>query len=246
MNLIKSKVSRNAVEAISKAIFSQEEFHYYDKIELVIVCDYPFVLRELVLYLKFIDRIYGRLLDWNLHSYSQKPYEQLKISEVRTGSFELVILQEVGSYITPLAILWLVLKYLPIAIKTTSEATKNFSDSYKNLQEVRHKIPAESKKLETESYKNLQEAKYIIPLQAEKLHREIIKIDEETLSLRVNRKQIELELEEDEKLKTLEEKYKKQIPQLLKELLSKEKKNIAKVRKFAIEHIKKIKINKKR
>lgn len=245
MNLIKSKVSTNAVEALCKAIFPPEEYNEKDIIELRIVCEPPFIMREFASYLKVTDRIYGRLLDWNLYSYSQKPYQQLKVNEIRSGSFELVILQEISSHITPIAILWVVLKYLPVAIKTTSEAAKNFSESYKNIQEGRHKIPAETEKLQTESLKNLEEARYIIPMQSERLFREGLKYDEETSSLRINRKKLELELEQEQRLKNLEEKYKKQIPQLIKELLSKERKDIIKARRFATKNVKNIEINKK-
>jgi len=245
MTFIKSKVSSKAIEAISQAVISQEVVEN-EIVELVIVCEPNFTVRDFISYLRLADRIYGRLLDWNLHSYSQKPYEQLKINEVRTGSFEIVILQEIGLFIKALGMLYLILKYFPMAIKTTSEAAKNFSEAYKNLRETNHKLPAETKKLEAETFRIYQDVDKLVPLQSEKMYREIIRTDEEIQSLRINRKKLELELQEDEELRNLEEKYKKQIPQLIKELLSKEKKDIAKAKRFATNNVKEVKIRKKK
>jgi transketolase len=62
---------------------------------------------------------------------------QLEFSEIRKGSVVLIITEAISHFkdVTPLAIFWLFLKYLPGGIKTLSEATKNFADSYKAIQE---------------------------------------------------------------------------------------------------------------
>jgi hypothetical protein len=245
MDRFGTKVSSKTIESISEAVFPKGDFDRQIVVELQIVCDPPFNIRELNSYLRMTDRVFGRMLDWNLYSYSQRPSEQLTINRISSGSNIFGIIQELDGYVTPLVILWIVLKYLPIAVKTTSESVKNFSESYKTIQEARLKIPAEVKKLESESLMNTRVAA-IAPYEARKLDREALKFDEERMSLMVNRKKLEFELNQEELLQNLDPKHIKQIPQLIKDLLSKEKNEIVKARRFAIKNVKEVKIRKKR
>lgn len=215
MNIVKTSLSKLAIERISEAMLP-DGLEQGDEIELVIICEPPFIVRDIVSYLRIADRMYGRLLDWNLHSYSQKPGIQLQVTEVRFGSMEIIIARQIAEFLTPLAILALLLKYLPDALKTSSEA-----------------------------YKNWKEAKYRIPAESEKLNREAIKIDEETKVVILNRKKLEIELRNDEKLFGIEDKHLKQIPQMMKEIYSKELADLPKARKFAIDNVKEVKIQKR-
>jgi hypothetical protein len=73
-----------------------------------------------------------------LMSYSYRAYGQLEISEIRKSSIELLIKEVISGFqdASPLVILWLFLKHLPSAVKTLSEASKNFADSYKSYEEA--------------------------------------------------------------------------------------------------------------
>jgi predicted HAD superfamily phosphohydrolase len=168
----------------------------------------------------------------------------LRIARITPGSEIISIVQELG-YITPLLIVCIALKYLPNAFKTVSESVKNLSEAHKNIRETRYMIPAQVRKLDSESLKDRATAS-LVPYEAEKLHQEALKFDEERKTLILNRKKLESELRQDEMLKGVDEKHLKQIPQLLKDLLSKERNDIAKARSFAIKNVKDVKIRKKK
>ena len=77
------------------------------------------------------------LTEMGLKSYSQKVDEQLEISTIRKGSIELLFV-EVISHIhdaTPLAVLWLFLKYLPKLSDTSLEINGNLFSSFRDLPE---------------------------------------------------------------------------------------------------------------
>lgn len=101
--------------------------------------DQDIKVRELSAYLSLVDRIYGRVTQAGLRSYSLTRYMQLELSEIRKGSVELIIAEALSHFkdATPLVIVWLFLKYVPGGIKTLSEATKNFADSFKSIEEGR-------------------------------------------------------------------------------------------------------------
>jgi hypothetical protein len=193
------------------------------QIELVIVLEsFDLNIRDFTAFLSFVDRIYGRLKNWNLYSYSQLNRQQLRISEFRFGSLEAVLTETVlhtKDQLIPLAVLYLVLR----ALKPISETTKNFVDSYKSLKE--------SEKISTE---------------IKKLSAEIIKINEETKLIRINRKKLEFELKQDEFLKELDEKRINQLITLIRELFEMEKRYLPKAKKFIDKKVKDIKLQIKR
>lgn len=103
------------------------------------ISDRGLSVREFGAYLSVVDRVYGRLSDIGLKKYSHTPRRQLQITEIRKGSIEVVISQAISQFTnaTPIAILWLFLKYLPNAVKSFSEVTKNTADAYKSYEEGR-------------------------------------------------------------------------------------------------------------
>jgi hypothetical protein len=109
-------------------------------IELVVtVEDTNINVREFAAYLSLMDGIYGRASRGDFRSYSFNQYVQLEISEIRKGSIDLVSTEILSHFrdTFPILILYFFLKYFPIGLKTISEATKNFTESYKSLEEAR-------------------------------------------------------------------------------------------------------------
>ena len=88
-------------------------------------------IREFGNYLVFIDKLYGRMYSKGIYSYAHKREKQIAISTIKTGSIE-VIISEILSKIDPqtLAVIWLVLKFLPSTIK-------NLTGAYKDIEESR-------------------------------------------------------------------------------------------------------------
>jgi hypothetical protein len=91
--------------------------------------------RGLGAYLSLADRVYGRMTELGLKSYSQAIGGQLSIQEIRKGSLEIVMAQPVTrpKDATPLAVLWLCLKHLPSWIRAVHEADKSWSEPSGNL-----------------------------------------------------------------------------------------------------------------
>lgn len=107
-------------------------------------------VRDLSAYMAFMDRVYGRLVSGELRRYAQLPSEQIEISEIKSGSWEMIF-QELMINVDKVSatiLLGLVLKYLPDVIHSLSGA-------YKDIQEAR-----------------------LIQLQREALRRELEKEDE--------------------------------------------------------------------
>src|ERR1700730_13881137 len=133
------------------SLFAPVDVLAVSSVELTItVKDHDLNVREFGAYLSLADRVYGRVSNVGLRSYSLTPYAQLQISEVRRGSIELIIREALSYHNDPtlILILWLFLKYFPVGIKMISESTKNFADSYKSIEEG---------KLVRENRKNLKE-----------------------------------------------------------------------------------------
>lgn len=109
-------------------------------IELIITVEETNInARELASYLSLMDSIYGRVSRGDFRSYSLNQYVQLEITEIRKGSIELVITEILSHFRDsfPLVILYIFLKYFPSGVKTISESTKNFADSYKSIEDAR-------------------------------------------------------------------------------------------------------------
>jgi hypothetical protein len=105
----------------------------------ITISDVDLSLRDFGAYLSLTDRVYGRVTEAGLRSYAKTPYRHLRVTEIRKGSIEIILAQMIShsKEATSLAILWLFLKYLPSAIKSSSEVVKNFADSYKSIEEAK-------------------------------------------------------------------------------------------------------------
>ena len=150
MNLLPARVPAIALYDFTE-LFVPLDTPEGSTVELrITISDSNLSVRDFGAYLSMADRVYGRVTEAGLRSYSQTPYKQLRISEIRKGSIEAVIVQAISHFkdATPLAILWLYLKYLPNAVKLFSEVVKNTADAYKSYEDGR---------LTRENRKNIRE-----------------------------------------------------------------------------------------
>lgn len=201
-----------------------------DSVELSIRIDnFGLNIRELTTFLSFIDRVYGRIKDWNLKKYSHLPSQQLKIETIRFGSVEIIvseILIQAKENLTPIVV---VLATVAI-LKPMAELVRSSAESYKLI--------AEAKKLLSEEIK--------IKAETQKLLSESNKFDEETKLISLNRQNLELEnLESGDRIKSLDSLDQKRINQifkLLREIYIKEEKSLPKIDKFASEKVKDLKL----
>jgi len=154
------------------------------------------------------DRVYGRLTEAGLKSYAQSAYDQLRITEIRKGSVELIIAEAVSHFqdATPLVILWLFLRYVPGILQSASEASKNVADAYRSLQEG--KLVAQNRKqLEVKSLSEVT-----------KSYADAYKSLEEGKLARQNRKRLKQEMKQDQSLQDLNTKRLNQLVLLLDDL----------------------------
>jgi len=154
-------------------------------LELVIILeDYDLSVRGFSELLGFVDRTYGRLSPRGIRSYAQKEDEQVKISEVRSGSYELIIetLANNTEAVTSLVLISLLVKYLPGALESMAA-----------------------------SYKDFEEARYT----------------------REKRKQLRKQIEEDEKLQSLDKNKQNQLVNYLDYLYERDRKHLKNVGRFS-------------
>ena len=153
MSLLPAKVPATALYDLT-ALFVPSNTPGDSTVELrIAVSDRGLSVRGFGAYLSMADRVYGRVTEAGLRSYSRTLSRQLRITEVRHGSLEIVIAEVISHYreATPLAVLWLFLKYLPSATKSLSEIVKNSADAYKSVESV------EEARLTRENRKRLRE-----------------------------------------------------------------------------------------
>lgn len=131
MSLSPPNFPKTAVQALTDLLISSGTADERI-VELVIrLDDANLNVREFGVYLSLVDGIYGRLTEAGLKRYSQTRAEQLRIHEIRKGSIELVIARSVvqPEDATPLAVLWLCLRYLLTWIELSSETAKIRSEA---------------------------------------------------------------------------------------------------------------------
>jgi hypothetical protein len=130
-----------------------QDIEEINSIELSIrIEDFEVNIRELTTFLSFIDKVYGRMKDWSLNSYSHLPNHQLKIETIRFGSIEVIIseiLVQAKENLIPLVVVFIALKVL----KPLSEIIRSSAESYKLVVEAKNYLVKKSKiKLMLENY----------------------------------------------------------------------------------------------
>lgn len=87
-------------------------------------------IRKFAAYLNFIDKAFGRLTPEGITTYSKTSKYELKIAEVRFGSWEIIIanLLSDSSSIQALILVGLLLKYLPGTIKSSLSSYRDYEE----------------------------------------------------------------------------------------------------------------------
>jgi hypothetical protein len=90
-----------------------------------------FRVRDFSAYLILIDKTYGRLSSKGLKSYAQKVEDQLRVSSLQSGSFELVISEIIANFdqVTLLFVIGFFLKYLPNVIRESAAAYRDYEEA---------------------------------------------------------------------------------------------------------------------
>lgn len=154
-------------------------------LEMVIILeDRDLSVRGFSELLGFVDRTYGRLSPRGIRSYARREDEQVRISEVRGGSYELIIetLASNADAVTSLLVISLLVKYLPNALESLAA-----------------------------SFRDYEEARFT----------------------REKRKQLRKQIEEDEKLKSLDKNKQNQLVKYLDYLYERDRKHLKNVGKFS-------------
>jgi hypothetical protein len=96
-------------------------------------------LRDCSRFLVLIDRAYGRLLYGDLRKYAWNKTAQIRISEVRPRSWEIVLTQilHVIQNPTPILVLYVLLRLLPRAFQEGADAVMKLSTAYNNYEQAR-------------------------------------------------------------------------------------------------------------
>lgn len=101
-------------------------------LELVIIVeDHDLSVRGFSELLGFVDRTYGRLSPRGIRSYARRENEQVRISEVRSGSYELIIetLANNTDSVMSLVVISLLVKYLPGALESLAASYKDYEEA---------------------------------------------------------------------------------------------------------------------
>jgi hypothetical protein len=89
-------------------------------------------IRHLASFLRLLDRSYGRLTYGDLKSYAWKAQAQLTASDIRRGSWEMVLCHAMSIVpsAAPIIVVYLLLKLMPSALE-------KLATSYNNLEQAR-------------------------------------------------------------------------------------------------------------
>jgi hypothetical protein len=121
------KIPGNAIEAVQASVLPSP-LPRNAVLELIISLD-PTELkaRDLASYLSLIDHVYGRLDPRGLLSYAHRKEGHIEISDVRTGSVDMVI-AELIEHSPPLVVVFLALYYLPEALRNLATAFHEYEE----------------------------------------------------------------------------------------------------------------------
>ena len=128
-----NKIPEKRVDEIISRIFP-DDLDSFRGLQLRIRLDNRHLnAKELSDVLEFIYRIDGKSRLEGFNSYSKTKRNQLRISEIKGGSIELII-DSIYNSLSPqtLILIWLALKYLPNLFSSVSGALLNFSQALKN------------------------------------------------------------------------------------------------------------------
>lgn len=149
MDNLPIKKPNAALEAVWNTLIA-EDVADETEIELVIrISDKNLPVRDLSAFLAFIDGIYGRLSKKGFRSYSSRKYHHLEITQVRQGSWELVLEGVVSRYqqhAELLVVIWLAVKYLPPAVHSIASSYREYEQgrlAREQRRQIRHRIESD-------------------------------------------------------------------------------------------------------
>jgi len=122
------------------SLFIPDKVSGDETFELIIrLTDKNISVRNLAAYLNFIDKAYGRLTPKGIKHYSQTSTYELKITEIRRGSIEIVIADVLSNTtsIKALIIIGLLLKCLPKIIRSILSSYRDYEEA--RLARIRRK-----------------------------------------------------------------------------------------------------------
>ena len=139
-------------------------------------------IRELSAYLSLIDRVYGRLSENGLYSYSHRRDEQLEYAEVREGSWQIVFTEDLTPSATQrFVLLYLLLKFLPHIQPDAAEAAYhryirqsvgyNGDKSLDNRKQLRSWMPTDPVLSKMDGKRLTQLVNYLDSIYAVEAHR---------------------------------------------------------------------------
>lgn len=124
MTELPAKRPRAALRALAETLAGDAVARSADGgVNLVIrIDDAGLVARDLGAFLQFVDHVYGRSASQDFRSYALGSEGHFAFATTRRGSWELVAQHAAGAYgsLEPVIILWLVLRYLPAAIRSSA------------------------------------------------------------------------------------------------------------------------------
>ena len=147
-------------------IFFGQSTSEYDSVELIItIVDENINIKELSSYLDFIYEVDGNLSKFGFLSYSKMPRNQLEITQIKKGSWELIIEKLLNTVDSQnLFILFLILKYLPNVIQATLDGAHKYYETLNTREDYlekksKRKFRSPLKKAinEDDLFKNLQQ-----------------------------------------------------------------------------------------
>ena len=112
--------------------FLPEHYTGDDKLELTIRLKAKDIsVRQLAAYLNFIDKAYGRLTPKGIAHYARTPEYELRVSEIKHGSIEIVIANLLSDpeSIKALIIVGLLLKYMQGTIKSVLASYRDYEEA---------------------------------------------------------------------------------------------------------------------
>ena len=96
-------------------------------------------LRDLSRFLQLIDQSYGRIVSGNLRKYAWDEGSQLRVSQMRHGSWEVVLSQALSlvSDPSPIVVIFLLLKLMPKALDGIAGTAQKLATGYNQYEQGR-------------------------------------------------------------------------------------------------------------
>lgn len=124
------------IDKVSRAMFDESKNQDFDL--LITIDNRNISFRDFSAFLLLIDHFYGRNYNGGFLSYAMTDSAHLRADEIRSGSIEIII-QELLRHlpVKQAIIFFLLIKYLPSALKSISESLLNTSDALYTFEKTK-------------------------------------------------------------------------------------------------------------